>query len=606
MPDRMLARASRRQPPWQRWASGLRSVGGQQRNTAVAAGPVMASASSFCYIAASLLVFTTVGMAHQPRRVVLSEEAVAGAALVVGLSLAAARRRPPPWIHSVSGVLAVLLLTILLWLGRDYGSAGAYATLYVLISLFSFFFFTWPVGVRYECAIVLAIVGSHFGWGVLSTRSMVVLIGTNVVVAVVTGWLVSAAGAAEVDGITGVLNRRGFDRLLTEAVERAERVGTPLSVAILDLDHFKRVNERSGYRRGDTVLRATAALWRPMLPPGLDLARIGADEFAVLLPGHAAKSAADVIESLRSVLPDGQTCSGGLADWQPSDTESSLLNRVDTALYQAKQTGRDRTFVDARSNQTTKEMDEGLRRGEFSLIYQPIVTLTTGVLIAAEALVCWEHPTRGLVPAGEFIPMAEDSGFIFELGRWVLEAACREAASWPIGSVGPRLRLSVNVSGRELHQDDYVDCVAAILARTGFDPSRLVLEVTETVLDADAAQAMATLTGLRDLGVEIAMDDFGTGYSSLSRLDRLPVDILKIDESFVRAIGPRTENAPIIAAILALSQALGLRTVAKGVDEPYQARVLAGYGCDEAQGSLYGRPGPGHSLLADRKPRPTP
>lgn len=242
-----------------------------------------------------------------------------------------------------------------------------------------------------------------------------------------------------------------------------------------------------------------------------------------------------------------------------------------------------------------RELVDALPAGEFTVVYQPIVDLVSGVVVGAEALLRWTHPQRGAVPPVEFIPLAEESGFILDLGRWVLRAACREAAGWHWADTP---RISVNVSGRQLQDLNFVPDVRRILAETGLPPTRLVLEVTESMLEADAPVALAAMEALRSDGVRIAVDDFGTGYSSLSRLDRLPVDILKIDRSFVSALRPDAAVAPVITAIVALAHALGMSTVAEGVEEPYQAAALITHGCGAAQGWLYGRPGSAEALAA--------
>ena len=255
----------------------------------------------------------------------------------------------------------------------------------------------------------------------------------------------------------------------------------------------------------------------------------------------------------------------------------------------------EQTSVGVHSCAQRRELVDALPAGEFTVVYQPIVDLASGVVVGAEALLRWTHPQRGAVPPVEFIPLAEESGFILDLGRWVLRAACREASGWDWADTP---RISVNVSGRQLQDLNFVPDVRRILAETGLPPTRLVLEVTESMLEADAPVALAALEALRSDGVRIAVDDFGTGYSSLSRLDRLPVDILKIDRSFVSALRPDAAVAPVITAIVALAHALGMSTLAEGVEEPYQAAALIAHGCGAAQGWLYGRPGSAEALAA--------
>ncbi|TQS39587.1 putative bifunctional diguanylate cyclase/phosphodiesterase, partial [Cryptosporangium phraense] len=318
------------------------------------------------------------------------------------------------------------------------------------------------------------------------------------------------------------------------------------------------------------------------------VARTGGDRFALVVPA----SAADTLALLERFRADDRTpFSAGVAGWRPGDTPATLCGRADAALDEARRAGGSRIFCSAdTAADDWAEMAAALSAGEFTVAYQPITDLSSGAVTGAEALIRWTRPGRGPVPPIDFIPRAERSGFIVELGRFVLETACREAATW---TRAVPAKVTVNVSGRELHRHDYYEQVTEVLIATGLPPERLVLEVTESMLEADSPVALTTLHRLRALGIRIAIDDFGTGWSSLSRLDHLPADILKIDRSFVAAIPPEATSAPLIAAITALAAALGLRTVGEGVEEVHQAALLARHGCDEGQGWLHGRPGDG-------------
>jgi diguanylate cyclase len=410
----------------------------------------------------------------------------------------------------------------------------------------------------------------------------------NLLVAGTVARLVRAAERAEIDGVTGLLNRRGFDRLLEGALTRAHDADEPFTVGYLDLDHFRRLNETEGHATGDRVLQDIARMWSDLIPDDARLAHGGSGEFSVLLPGRGGAESGHVIEELRQTLPHLGTASAGLAEWMPDDTKSLLLSRVDASLYRAKRAGRNRIDPRVGIDVSVREMREALGSDCFRVLYQPIVDLTNEVTVGAEALVRWQHPLRGLLNPADFIPLAEESGVIVDLGRFVLEEACRTAAQGR--RQGRTLEtLTVNVSGVQLHQPGYARDVLSVLRRSGWEPGRLVLEVTESSLAAEDDAAVAALADLRAAGIRIAIDDFGTGYSSLSRLAHLPVDILKIDRSFVSSIVPG-RPAPIIASITALAQALGLSTVAEGVEHHDQAAVLAQHGCDRGQGWLYGRP----------------
>ncbi|MFG1924921.1 putative bifunctional diguanylate cyclase/phosphodiesterase [Cryptosporangium sp. NPDC048952] len=576
----------------------LRGPAGWWQAPVVATPRMMSIVAASCYVAAGL-VATIIAFTghHRETGVGLGAATTTGVGLLVG----ALGRRWPRWaFHLVIGGL-VGHVTLFVAFSKD----EAYATIYPLASLFTMFFFSWPVGALYQVAIAAAVIGEQFVWNAFPVGVAVALIGTNAVVGVIIGWLVREATEAEADTLTGLANRRGLQRALDNAVGEARREGTPVSVAFLDLDNFRRVNELFGKDRGDRLLRLTGQAWRSILPPGAVLARSGGDEFGLVLPGIPAADGAAIVDALRVSLPEGQTTSAGVAEWRAGDSASLLLGRADSALQQAKLSGRARTFVDVHSGAENREMVDALPAGEFVVVYQPIVDLPTGAVIGAEALLRWKHPLRGSIPPVEFIPLAEESGFILDLGRWVLRAACEEAAGW---SFAENPRISVNVSGRQLHDLNFVPDVRRILADTGLAPTRLVLEVTESMLEADAPVALAALEALRADGVRIAVDDFGTGYSSLSRLDRLPVDILKIDRAFVTALRRESAVAPVITAIVALANALGMSTVAEGIEEPFQAAALIAHGCGAGQGWLYGRPGSGSELaeIAAVPPPPPP
>ena len=428
------------------------------------------------------------------------------------------------------------------------------------------------------------------------------------------------------DPLTGLANRTLFRDRAGHALARLARAGPPAAgeparaaVLFLDLDDFKTVNDSLGHHAGDALLRAVAARLLNATRGCDTVARLGGDEFAVLLenargPADAHAVAGRIAEALRAPVAldaAGPGAAGrearvgasiGIAFAEPGVDVDALLRNADAAMYQAKADGKGRhavfdpSLVAAAAERLALEGDlvHALGRGEFALAYQPIVALDTGAPVGAEALLRWRHPARGLVSPARFVPLAEASGLIVEVGRWVLDEACRAAAAWPAPPGGAPLHVTVNVSGRQLVHPDLPAHVAGALAAAGLPPDRLTLEITESVLMHDTAATLAVLRALKALGVRLAVDDFGTGYSSLRYLQQFPVDVLKIDKSFVDGVasaGPQAgHDAALARTIVTLGDLLGLRTVAEGVETPAQAERLRAMGCGYGQGYLFARP----------------
>ena len=412
------------------------------------------------------------------------------------------------------------------------------------------------------------------------------------------------------DPLTGLANRALFADRVEHALARSGRTRDSLAVLFLDLDDFKTVNDGIGHDAGDELLVAVAEALRGCLRPMDTAARLGGDEFAVLLEDlpdeAAARSVADrILAALsRSFLVRGREvvigASIGIAG--PADQETGvreLLRNADSAMYAAKRRGKGRheTYAPAmhaaaaQRLELTGEIRRGLERGEFAVHYQPTVRLSDGTICGFEALVRWHHPRRGLVPPGMFIPAAEETGQIIPLGRFVLDEACRQARAWQ--DVGPEelpLTMSVNVSARQFRDDSLCPSVAAALSSSGLAPATLVLEITESVVMEDSEASLQRLLELKALGVRIAIDDFGTGYSSLSYLRRLPVDVLKVDKSFVDGIAAGGQAFALTRVIVHMGQTLGLQTVAEGVELPSQVAALRRMGCEQAQGFHFARP----------------
>jgi len=430
------------------------------------------------------------------------------------------------------------------------------------------------------------------------------------------------------DALTDLPNRTLFEDRLTVALAQVRRKEQLVAVMFLDLDRFKVVNDTVGHTFGDQLLQAVAERLTGLLRDGDTVARMGGDEFTVLLPDivgveDATEIAERAIEACRQPWNiDGQefhvSTSIGIAIY-PGDGEDaeSLIRNADTAMYRAKELGRDnyQLYTPAMNAQMVErlELESSLRRGleqvEFVVHYQPQVDISTGRIVGTEALVRWQHPERGLVSPAEFIPAAEETGLIVPLGAWVLQTACAQNAAWQQAGHAP-MPVAVNLSARQFHERDLLDTVKQVLEESGMDPQYLQLEITEGVAMRDADSTIKTLTKLREMGVQIAIDDFGTGHSSLSYLRSFPIDVLKIDSSFVRDLIVDPDDTAITAAIIAMAKSLRIKVIAEGVETEEQLAFLKEHGCDEMQGFLFSKAVPAEELeeilLVPKKPRSCP
>jgi diguanylate cyclase (GGDEF)-like protein len=420
------------------------------------------------------------------------------------------------------------------------------------------------------------------------------------------------------DSLTGLPNRLLFGDTLAEALDRAGDSGSPVGVLFIDLDHFKVINDSLGHHTGDELLRTIAPRLSAHLRPGDTVARFGGDEFGILVEYLSDEREAMAIAERVSTafarpfqlggVEHYVSASIGIAVARPGDPKveaDSLIRDADAAMYRAKERGRARCeLFDAEMRaravqrlEVERELRHALDEDQLTLHYQPIVSTATGDVTGVEALVRWQHPERGLLPPGEFIPVAEDSGLIGPIGRWVQEAACRQTAAWHEERPDARpLDISVNLSAREVAHRDLPAAVAEILARTGLDPVHLRLEITESVLVEESSPVSATLEALHELGVTLVLDDFGTGYSSLAYLNRFPLDVLKIDRSFIEALGAEQERTAIVEAIIGMARALSMDVIAEGVENEAQLSELQRLGCDYAQGFLFSRPLPARQI----------
>jgi diguanylate cyclase (GGDEF)-like protein/PAS domain S-box-containing protein len=415
------------------------------------------------------------------------------------------------------------------------------------------------------------------------------------------------------DSLTGLPNRLSFIDSLRDALRRGTASGSPVGVLFLDLDHFKLINDSTGHHAGDELLRAIAPRLRAHLRPGDIVARFGGDEFGVLVDRLAdeeeAMAIADrVADAFTEPYSMGGadhfvTASIGVAVARPAGREpvdaELLIRDADAAMYRAKERGRGRCeMFDAemragavRRLEVERELRHALDRNELELHYQPVVALGNGEIVGLEALVRWRHPERGILDPGEFMEVAEDSGLIEPIGRWVQEVACRQALGWHDLRPDKRpLDISVNLSARQVAHRDLTSSVEEILTSTGLDPVNLRLEITESALVEESTRATTTLQALSEMGVRLVLDDFGTGYSSLAYLNRFPFDALKIDRSFIDGLGIEQERTAIVEAVIGMARALSLDAIAEGVENEVQLAELRRLDCDYGQGHLFSRP----------------
>ncbi|HTS53088.1 MAG TPA: EAL domain-containing protein [Burkholderiales bacterium] len=409
------------------------------------------------------------------------------------------------------------------------------------------------------------------------------------------------------DGLTGLPNRVLMQDRLHQAIGQARRGGGQVALMFIDLDRFKTVNDSFGRVIGDTLLRRVAERLTSCLRDTDTVARLGGDEFTIMLPdaGNAqvvSEVAQRVLSEFSRPFSDGEqelyvSASIGISLFPRDGSDpDELLKHADRAMYSAKEAGRNsyRYFTEELNREVREKvmLESGLRRaierGELRLLYQPIIDLATNRVVGVESLVRWQHPSLGLIPPAKFIPVAEESGLIVPLGEWVLGAACKQLRAWQ--REGFALQVSVNVSPRQFHHRNLADVVVAVTTESGVDPKLIQVELTESAIIHDAEASISTLERLKSYGMSISIDDFGMGYSSLSALKRLPLDILKIDRSFVRDINTDSNDAAIVRAIIGLARSLGIEVIAEGVENDTQLSFLNQYGCNYAQGFLFGKP----------------
>jgi diguanylate cyclase (GGDEF)-like protein len=412
------------------------------------------------------------------------------------------------------------------------------------------------------------------------------------------------------DALTGLPNRAlVLDRAQRMLAQVAREPAMVAGALFVDVDSFKHVNDNLGHAAGDKLLRVVGERLQGAVRAQDTVGRLGGDEFVVLVQSGAREETADMladrlVEALRKPveLDDRHpavavTASIGVAVGR-YETPDALLRDADLALYAAKAAGKDRySLFDAGMHADVEgrvalevDLAAALPGEQFFLLYQPIFNLSSGLIDGVEALLRWRHPVRGIIAPDQFIPLAEESGLIVPIGRWVLEEASRQAAAW--AREGREIGISVNVSAYQLGRDEFAGDVRHALASSGIDPSSLMLEITETALMRDVSAACAHLQEIKALGVTVAIDDFGTGYASLSQLQRMPVDILKVDRSFIAAIEDSPQSRDLLEAIVGVGRSLSLKVIAEGIETDRQLQMVSELGCEMAQGYLTGRPAP--------------
>jgi diguanylate cyclase (GGDEF)-like protein len=423
------------------------------------------------------------------------------------------------------------------------------------------------------------------------------------------------------DVLTGLANRELMQRELAESIAQGEARGQAVWLLMIDLDRFKYVNDTLGHHVGDHLLKIVSERLRATVRETDIVARLGGDEFVIILrsPDSLDEGVVQrIMDHLSGPIElDGNdyvlTSSIGIAvyprDGRDSDT---LLKNADIAMYRAKNAGRNNFHfyepeipkVSMNRIRMEAALRTALEQGQFELHYQPQVALATREIVGMEALLRWHHPEHGLIPPGDFLHIAEETGIIVAIGEWVMRTACRQTRAWQQAGLG-QLRVAVNLSHRHFHRPELVDTVADCLRTTGLAPACLDQELTEGIIMREVEHAIAKMDALKALGVQLSVDDFGTGYSSLAHLTRFPVDVLKVDRSFVQDIESDPQQAAITRSIISLARNLDLEVIAEGVENAAQLDYLVGYGCDQVQGYYFSRPVPARqfeTLLREWKP----
>lgn len=542
-------------------------------------------------IAALALIADESGVSERTRTLAI---ALAVSTALLGAVLITVANQLPTWTSHALTVISSGVVTAYVVLYADTPTGPQFIWHYFFTVTLTAFYFSWGEAII-QGTLVLGAAVATMAYAGLSAVAILNVAVVMVAVGIAVAKMAQIADRGDHDTLTDLPTTRAMLTALDEAFYAARDAREPLALVIVGVDRLTEYNDRHGYNEGNKVLATCAALWRNLVPDVRMLSRFTGDEFALILPRHQVEEAAEIAERLRLNANSQITVSVGVAGLTTNDSPSMLINRTVAALHHAKSGGGDQVAIDNDST-IAHELEDAIDNGELFMVYQPVVRLATGEVVSREALVRWQHPVRGLISPTDFIPDAERSGVIHRLGAWTLNEACSVTAKTDTGT-----HVAVNVSVCELRSPQYVGVVAEALRRTGLSARRLVIEVTEGVSDQFDEQVVATLKALRELGIRIAIDDFGSGYSSLRWVADFPVDILKVDGTFVQNIDEDAERAPILEAIVFMGWSLGLAVIAEHVESEYQAKRLRKLGCDYAQGYLFGHPEP----LAAGQPVPT-
>lgn len=505
-----------------------------------------------------------------------------GGCVLAAAGVHALRRRMRVWHYHLTHLSGVIVITVGVSSAGPDGWADAW--IFALVAVEAVFFFPAAVAAAHVALIVAGLSLALGSSGSLEPGGVAMVASVVVALAVAVRALARAAEVSGIDPLTLLPDRTTTTERLERALEAAQRGGPPLVLALFGVDHLQSTNQRAGHAAGDALLRATAVAWRGLLPRGAVLGRWGGDQYALLVRAEAG-AARQLVAQLHAAVPEGHSASSGVVIAEVGDEVRDLVDRAEGALAAAKRHQRGSSHLWTPGLPTVRGLYAALEDGSVEVHYQPVVRLLDGRTTGAEALVRWRRGDS-YVPPGDFLPQAEASGAVVQLGRHVLQRACIDAASWPVPADGVPLTVAVNASGPELEEPDYAAWVVAALHRAGLPSRRLVVEVLEGQLDEHSPAVVDNLHALRAAGVRIAVDDFGTGWSGLARLSSLPLDVLKVDRSFVTAVEEGHE-APLCAGVIALAHALDLTIVAEGVETPHQASWLGEHGCEEGQGWLW-------------------
>jgi diguanylate cyclase (GGDEF)-like protein len=541
-----------------------------------------------------------------------------------------------------------LMVCLLVWMHQGLQDPGmvALAAILVFAGMLGSVRLLLGLAVFMVSVVIMLTVGKHLGWYTPDLPRLLWGTGMDLVLVLVVVGLASGLMAkdlhammdrlkaensralafnarleylAHFDELTGLANRAAMRQRFEQAAALAERHGSKLALLYLDLDHFKQINDAMGHPAGDALLKALAERLKSAVRRADTVGRLGGDEFLFLLTDVTSNDdladvafkllrhieAADTVKGLDIGLDVGVTASVGIAVYPQDGLDfDSLLKKADIAMYRAKEEGRNGfSFCDAHINTSVVEhvqlvagMRQALQKQEFILHYQPQIQFGDGALIGAEALIRWRHPERGLMPPMKFIPVAEKSGQIVEIGAWVLQEACKQAAAWREAGLGD-ITISVNVSPVQFRRGSIETAVMQALDESGLPARLLELELTESLFIEDSSGLSDSLHRLRLLGVSFSIDDFGTGYSNLGYLRRFEVQRLKIDRSFISRLASNPHDAAIVKAIIQMARSLGLLTIAEGVEDPDMLEILTQMGCDQGQGFYWSRPIPAPDLM---------